>query len=194
MNQKSLVSSPMTSETHVKFGQLIERYQDRLYNSMFYLLRSHDDALDVVQDAFLQAFTHLGTFQHRCDFYTWLYRIAYNLAMGVRQKRRGAVSMEDMPDWPNDGPRDHGMDPSQWLEQREQARQLREALDRLPQNFRVLLVLREIEHFRYQTIAKILDLPIGTVRSRLHRARLRMLAYLDSEAVARRCDGQKDVC
>src|SRR4051812_32356741 len=82
----SLIAATLSGET-AAFGQLVTRYQDRLYNSLVRVLNSSEDAADIVQDAFLQAYRKLGSFRGGSAFYTWLYRIAFNLAMS--QMRRG---------------------------------------------------------------------------------------------------------
>lgn len=76
------------------FGQLVGRYQDRLYNSLTRVLNSAEDARDIVQDAFVQAYLKLNTFRGSSAFYTWLYRIAFNLAMSHARKQRPTVSLD----------------------------------------------------------------------------------------------------
>ena len=76
------------------FGHLVTRYQDRLYNTLVHVVGSTDTAYDVVQDAFVQAFVKLETFERACAFYTWLYRIAFNLAISRRRREKSHVSIE----------------------------------------------------------------------------------------------------
>jgi RNA polymerase sigma-70 factor, ECF subfamily len=156
------------------FGQLVLKYQDRLYNTVFHVVGHAEDARDVVQEALVQAFLKLDSFKHRSAFYTWLYRIAFNAAITQRRRRRPAASVDQIRETSNMEPVDCGEGPGESLERREQCGRVREAIARLAEEHRAVLVLREIEGCDYESIAEILDLPIGTVRSRLHRARLQL--------------------
>ena len=156
------------------FGQLVQRYQDRLYNTLVHVIGSPEDALDIVQDAFVQAFVKLESFHGRSAFYTWLYRIAFNVAATQRRRRRPVLSVDHAREEGGDEPVDPDQGPLDHLEQEERCRQVREALKVLSDEHREVLVLREIDGCCYETIAEILDLPVGTVRSRLHRARLQL--------------------
>jgi len=160
------------------FGQLVEKYQDRLFNTVVHVAGNVEDARDVVQDAFVQAFLKLDTFQHASSFYTWLYRIALNLSASQRRRRRPAVSVEHAREANGLEPVDDGEDPTERLEREERCQQVRRAMAELNEEHRLVLVLREIDGCCYETIAEILDLPVGTVRSRLHRARLQLREQL----------------
>lgn len=153
------------------FGQLVERYQDRLYNSLLRVLGSAEDARDVVQDAFVQAFLKLETFRGSAAFYTWLYRIAFNLAMSHARKRRPTASLEQAKANFGREPVDGQPTPEVHMVRRERIQMVHAALAALSAEYRQILVLRELEGCRYDQIAEILDLPVGTVRSRLFRAR-----------------------
>jgi RNA polymerase sigma-70 factor (ECF subfamily) len=160
------------------FGVLVTRYQDRLYNTLVHVLSSVEDARDVAQDAFVQAFIKLESFRRDSAFYTWLYRIAMNLAISHRRRRRRCASIEQMSEVAGGEPADGGSAPGEILESREQVAQVHQALRRLSEEHRVILVLREMDGHDYETISEVLDLPIGTVRSRLHRARIQMREQL----------------
>ena len=166
------------------FGQLVLKYQDRLYNTVVHSFLGNrgagnaEDARDCVQEAFVQAFLKLDTFQHSSAFYTWLYRIAFNVAASHRRRRRPTLSVEYARETSGLEPMDDGNGPTERLEQKECCRQVRQAIGQLSEEHRMVLVLREIDGCCYETIAKILELPIGTVRSRLHRARLQLREQL----------------
>jgi RNA polymerase sigma-70 factor, ECF subfamily len=168
-----LILETMAGKT-AAFGQLVQKYQDRLYNTIVHVVGAPEDARDVVQDAFVQAFVKLDTFQQSSAFYTWLYRIAFNLAASLCRRRRPAASVEQLREASGEEPADEGEGPLERLEERERARQVQEAIAALSEEHRSVLVLREIDGHCYETIAEILDLPVGTVRSRLHRARLQL--------------------
>jgi RNA polymerase sigma-70 factor (ECF subfamily) len=160
------------------FGRLVLKYQDRLYNTVVHVAGNAEDARDVVQEAFVQAFLKLDTFQHSSAFYTWLYRIAFNVAASHRRRRRPTLSVEYARETSGLEPIDDGNGPTERLEQHDRCQQVRQALERLSEEHRTVLVLREIDGCCYETIADVLDLPIGTVRSRLHRARLQLREQL----------------
>jgi len=156
------------------FGQLVTKYQDRLYNTVLHVVGSSEDAYDVVQDAFVQAFLKLETFGRASAFYTWLYRIAFNSALTRRRRHKPTVSVEQARELSGDEPLGREESPDARLEQQERVSQVRAALATLTEEHRTVLVLREMDGCCYETIAEMLDLPVGTVRSRLHRARLQL--------------------
>ena len=156
------------------FGQLVEKYQDRLYNTIVRVVGSAEDALDIVQDAFVQAFLKLESFHQTSAFYTWLYRIAFNVAASQHRRKRPTVSVEQTRETTGREPTDSQMGPEERLERDERCQQVQKAIAGLNEEYRAVLVLREIDGCCYETIAEILDLPVGTVRSRLHRARLQL--------------------
>jgi RNA polymerase sigma-70 factor (ECF subfamily) len=156
------------------FGQLVQKYQDRLFHTVVHVVGSREEGEDVVQEAFVQAFLKLDTFRQDSAFYTWLYRIAFNTAVSRRRRRRVEVSVEHTRQISGAEPLDNGELPSDNLLRQERAGQVRAALGALSPEHRTILVLREMEGCCYETIADILSLPIGTVRSRLHRARLQL--------------------
>lgn len=153
------------------FGELVRRYQDRLLSAMTAICGSTAEAEDVVQEAFLQAYVKLDTFRSESRFYTWLYRIAFNLSVNLKRKRKPNVSMEHVRESAGWDPESQEAAPDYGLQMAERSQQLMAAIGRLADEFRQVLVLRELEGFCYETISEVLDLPIGTVRSRLHRAR-----------------------
>lgn len=156
------------------FDQLVRKYQDRLYNTIVHVMGSADDARDVVQEAFIQAYVKLDSFHRNAGFYTWLYRIAFNAAVSHQRRKRAVISVDQTRELSGHEPVDDGLGPQDRLEQSERVEQVRRALDALTDEHRTVLVLRELEECDYETIAGILQVPIGTVRSRLHRARLEM--------------------
>jgi RNA polymerase sigma-70 factor, ECF subfamily len=156
------------------FGQLVLKYQDRLYNTVFHLVGHAEDARDIVQEALVQAFLKLDSFRRQSAFYTWLYRIAFNRAISHRRRRRPTASMDQIRETSHVEPVDCEAGPAEELGRKERCQRVREAIARLADEHRAVLVLREIDGCCYETISEILDLPIGTVRSRLHRARLQL--------------------
>ena len=119
----------------------------------------------------VKAYLKLAKFAGGSSFYTWLYRIAFNTAISRRRSLRGEKSIELSRELTGNEPIDSSESAGEQLLRRERALQLQQAMNLLPDEFRSVLVLREVEGCDYDTIAEILDLPVGTVRSRLHRAR-----------------------
>jgi len=168
-----LIDEALAGHT-ASFGRLVSKYQDRLYNTIVHVVNCKDDAYDVVQDAFVQAFINLESFQRHAAFYTWLYRIAFNVAITRRRRKKPVLSVDHARDATGEEPVSIGLDPVEHLDQKERAVQVHAALATLTEEYRSVLVLREMDGCPYETIAEMLDLPVGTVRSRLHRARLQL--------------------
>jgi RNA polymerase sigma-70 factor (ECF subfamily) len=180
--ERELVAAAKSGD-HEAFERLVKAYQDRLFNGIVQIVHSRDDAEDVVQDAFIQAYQKLASFRGKSSFYTWLYRIAVNLAFSSGRKRRTQVSLDQSYDVVGNEPLDPSGSPSQRMERREQVGQIRRALASLSDEHRTVLVLRGIEGFDYETIAEVLNLNPGTVRSRIHRARTSFKERLEDEAL-----------
>ncbi len=177
-DDNSLIAACRAGRTEA-FGVLVQRYQDRLYPTVLRLTGGAEDALDLLQDAFLRAFEKLDKFQGESSFYTWVYRIAVNLALSGRRRRRttlrlgvgGGGTRGEAFDPPDDPTRS---DPTHPLERAERDDLIQAALDSLADDHRAVVVMKEFDGLRYEEIASILGVPVGTVRSRLHRARLEL--------------------
>jgi RNA polymerase sigma-70 factor (ECF subfamily) len=150
------------------FEILVRRYQDRLYATVFRLTGCAEDALDLLQEAFLRAYQKLDRFNGESSFYTWVYRIAINLALSSLRKRRQPAVI-GLPIEPEDDRA--GDDPVRAIERAERNERIQQALDSLAPDHRTIVVMKEYDALRYEEIAAILGIPVGTVRSRLHRAR-----------------------
>ncbi len=174
MNDDSQLIEETLSGQSAAFGQLVLKYQDRLYNTVMHVSGNTEDSRDIVQDAFVQAYVKLSTFRGGSAFYTWLYRIAFNVAISHKRKKRSTLSIEQARETSGIEPKDNEVGPHGKREVNERRGQVREAIAELNEEHRAVLVLREIDGCCYDTIAEILDVPIGTVRSRLHRARLQL--------------------
>ena len=148
------------------FAALVQRYRDRLLNLAWQLLGDRDEAEDAVQDAFLFAYEHLSQFRGEARLSTWLYRITINACKMRRRRHR----FEPLPDdWEPPDEVDWRSLEAQWWRKR----QVDAVLRQLPEPLRLVLILREMHDLRYDEIAAVLDIPVGTVRSRLFEARKR---------------------
>ena len=162
------------------YGELVERFQARLFNSMLQIVGSHDEAEDVVQDSFVQAYLKLDSFQGNSKFFTWLYRIAFNNALSRRRRKRNDMSLEQSREITGSDPQDKLEAPDEPLLRQERVNLIHQALNLLTDEHRGILVLREMDGMAYEDIAEILSINIGTVRSRLSRARNQLKTHLES--------------
>ncbi|WP_246196405.1 RNA polymerase sigma factor [Aquisphaera giovannonii] len=183
------------------FGILVRRHQDRLYPTLVRLTGSAENAQDVLQDTFIRAFEKLDQFHGESSFYTWIYRIAVNLALSDRRKRRrgGAEVPPAAAAAAEPADRSRENDPSFALECVEREALVEEALNALAPDHRAVVVLKDFDGRRYEEIAEVLGIPVGTVRSRLHRARcelrerLRPLIEDSSPAASRAGEGERGI-
>jgi RNA polymerase sigma-70 factor, ECF subfamily len=181
LDDKRLIAECLQGRT-AAFGELVQRYQDRLYNTVYRLVGNAEDAQDVVQEAFIHAYQSLTSFKGDSLFYTWMYRIAVNTAISWRRKQRGFVRLQfDQHAGGGMEPADssNGNQPAHAMEQAEQERRVQVALNRVSPEHRAVLILKDMEGQKYETMAEILQVPIGTIRSRLHRARLELRQVLE---------------
>ena len=164
------------------FEILVSRYQDRAYNVAYQILRHHEDALDVAQEAFARAYVSIARFQGKAGFYTWLYRILVNFAIDQTRvrERQNPISRDD----PERGValREMTADPAALLETKELRQRIVRAVACLPADQRAALTLREIDRLSYQEIARIMNCSIGTVMSRLYAARRKLQQILGHDA------------
>jgi RNA polymerase sigma-70 factor (ECF subfamily) len=174
-----LIQATLRGDSHA-YGKLVQKYQDRLLTALVHVCSSRHEAEDALQDAFVQAYLKLASFAGGSAFYTWLYRIAFNTAISRRRRRRDESSVEQNRELTGDEPQDDGEGVDENLLRQERAVQVQKALAKLSDEHRSILVLREVEGCDYDHIADILDLPVGTVRSRLHRARLHLKEELSA--------------
>ena len=157
-------------------AELVALHQRMVYGLAFTLLGNHDDALDLSQEVFLRVFRTLGRFRGHSALRTWIYRIVVNQARNRqrwwrRRRRADQVSLDEYLQKFGDLESRHEVLPDRLLASKETAAKIWQALDRLPFDQRTALILREVEGLRYEEIAYSLDLALGTVKSRLTRAR-----------------------
>ncbi|SMB96695.1 RNA polymerase, sigma-24 subunit, RpoE [Thermanaeromonas toyohensis ToBE] len=161
-----------------EFEKIVIAYQDKVYALSYQLTGNHADAQDLAQEVFVRAYLNLEKFRFEADLSTWLHRITVNLYLNSRRKNKKdniAYSLDE-PLLTEEGEitRDlatTGSDPQEVLADREKQSYIRQALDSLPPKYRAVLVLREFQGLSYEDIAKVLGCSLGTVKSRLNRAR-----------------------
>jgi RNA polymerase sigma-70 factor (ECF subfamily) len=164
------------------FETLVERYRERVWRLAYHYLRDREDAWDVAQETFVRAWQGLPSFRGQSAFYTWLFRIAVNVATDrARQRaaRRRAFGNEQVPEeeWERVAG-DPQASPDAVVASAEQRARIRQALDALPERHRAIIMLSDLQGLSYREIAEVLNIPIGTVMSRLHNARKRLRRVL----------------
>jgi RNA polymerase sigma-70 factor (ECF subfamily) len=147
------------------FGTLVVRYERAVYHLCLRTMRDPEEAEDCAQEAFFKAFRSLRTFKVGAKFSTWIFSIAYH-ACCDRLGRRKRFTGDELPDSADLGP-----GPAQLVEQREEATALRAAIDALPEKYRAVITLYHLQGRQYEEIAEVLDLPMGTVKTHLFRAK-----------------------
>ena len=157
---------------------LVRRYQERVFALIYRITGEADRVEDIAQEVFLRAFRSLKSFRGGASFYTWLYRITVNTALNAMrsQGRRQETSLEALEGM--EFPVDPEAGPAERAAQRQLARRVGEAIDQLEEQYRVIIYLRELEGFSYEEIAEVVELPVGTVKSRLFRARQQLKEQL----------------
>lgn len=179
------------------FRVLVERYQGRAYRLALRVLRDEERARDAVQDAFLKAYVNLDRFEGRSSFYTWLYRLVMNLCLDARRRDHSArfvetpepADLERLAAAESRPPdemifREHEQSPEEALDRGQLRAALARAIDELPDAARETLILREVDGLSYAEIAEALEIPKGTVMSRLHYARRRVQELLRRSGAA----------
>jgi RNA polymerase sigma-70 factor (ECF subfamily) len=179
--EKSLIDEFLKGNRRA-FEELVRPYVDRVYNALFRMTGSTDDAAELLQETMIKAFRGLANFQGDSSFYTWFFRIALNLALSKRRRRKlggrevsiesGAPGGHELADYRSEGGPDHAMIRA------EQRVMVQKGLNAVGAEHRAILILKDIEGLKYEEIAAVLEIPIGTVRSRLHRARLELAQFL----------------
>lgn len=165
-------------------SELIGRYERRTYNLAFRLMGNHADASDAAQEALVRVYTRLHNFRGDSAFSTWLFRVATNTCLDeLRRRGRLRTTSLDNPLATDEGelPRQVDVDPegpTEHAERREVQAAVQRAINRLPEEYRVVVVMRDLQDLPYQEIAAELGTSLGTVKSRLHRARLALRAII----------------
>ena len=163
------------------YNQLVFRFKDRLLNFIYRFVNDLDLAEDLVQDTLLKLYTHKDSYQEIAKFSTWLYTIAANLARTElrKKKRRKTFSVTEL----SREDREFiivssDVDPSEDLSSQNFERNIQLALAELPDDFKTIIILRDIQELSYDEISKIVDVPLGTVKSRINRGRVKLQQLL----------------
>src|SRR5271169_3605851 len=166
------------------YDELVQRYQERIYATIYHMTSNHEDANDLAQDSFIKAYQALKSFKGGSSFYTWLYRIAVNKTINFLKQRKNRVhmSLNDL-DFNTENNPDlvaliSDKTPRRAAGLNELQEKLNEALLKLSEQHRLVMVLHDVQGQSHEEIAKVMECNIGTVRSRLFYARQQMQGYL----------------
>ena len=175
INEARLIERALAGDDQA-FAELLKRYRQPLYHMIFKMVHNKEEAEDLVQEAFIKAFKALGSFNEEYAFSTWLYKIAVNNCIDYLRKKRLQTFSYDKPMEMKDGAlrreyADYEPTPDNRLLSAEKSRIINRAIDELPPKYRTVIVLRHREEYSYEDIAEKLNLPLGTVKARIFRAR-----------------------
>lgn len=179
MNEELLIQHAQAGSTQA-FGQLVLAYQRFVYHLALQVLSEPEEAQDIAQEAFLRAWLALPQFRAECRFSTWLYRIVMNLCLNRRprlQRTLAALSLENSEDMGMELPEGQAT-PPQMVEKMEEQSFLHQQVAQLPESQQLLISLRYQQDLSYEEIAEVLNLPLGTVKTGLHRAKAQLKAAL----------------
>jgi len=172
-NEAQLISEAAQGSTGA-FAELVRLYRMQVIRTAYGVLGSQDEAEDVAQEVFLKVWHSLNTFQRETSFSSWLYRITLNTAIDVLRHRKEEVGLDIDYVSPTIRPEEAAL-------RKDNQQRVREAIAKLPENARIALTLREFEQLSYKEISEILQIPIGTVMSRINYARVSLKKILSGE-------------
>ncbi len=166
------------------FNELVRRYKDKLLNYVYYYFNDLDTAEDIVQDTFVKLYTHKNSYKEVAKFSTWIYTIAGNLSKTELRKRKRRKTFS-MSDYTNDDYdliiKSKGFSPGEKHDIDENLQKLKQALKKISTDFKTVLILRDIQELSYETISNITSMPLGTVKSRINRARMKLYELIKEE-------------
>lgn len=169
------------------YRSLVEKYQERIYHMVYGMVRNREDARDVTQEAFVKAYKSLDKFRLESSFYTWIYRIAMNRSIDyLRKRKRSGESEFDEQIATRDAQggideAHHQDSPARTLQRKRLYARIMDAMQELPEDQRQVVLLRELEGMSYREIAEAMEIPEGTVMSRLYYARKKLQKLLADE-------------
>lgn len=175
VDDQTLVAQTLAGRPEA-FGTLVERYDRAVYHLAFRTLRDQEEARDVAQEAFFKAFRSLRTFKPGAKFSTWIFAITYHASCD-RLARRKRYSNDELPERA-----DPGAGPELQTIASDEARRLRAAIAQLPEKYRTVITLYHLQGRQYEEIASVLEVPIGTVKTHLFRAKEQLRRILNNDA------------
>ena len=179
-DDEQIIENCISGDTD-SFRYLVDKYQPRIINACYKYTKNLDDAEDVAQEVFLKAYSNLDKFKFDSKFYSWIYRIAINTSLNYinsKEKRQEKETISEESCQINDN--SASSNPKDYYEFTELVDKVQPLINKLPNDLKILIELYEINDNTYEEISKKLSMPIGTVRSRLHRARNMLISGFKS--------------
>ncbi len=180
MNENELIIKSQNGDIN-SFEILIENYQKYAFNIAYKMMHNYDDANDVTQEAFIKVFQYIKNFKRDSSFSTWLYRIVINTCKDEFKKRNKiqTISIDEEDSYKE--VKDDSKTPDEILESVEMRETIDRAINSLSSNYKEIIILRDIKELSYKEISEQLELPIGTIKSRICRARIELRNTLRKE-------------
>jgi RNA polymerase sigma-70 factor (ECF subfamily) len=184
IDEQSLVKRAKNGDLEA-YEEIIKLYDKKVFSLIFNMIRNQDDVEDIAQEVFIKIYRNLKNFKEESSLYTWIYRITVNICIDEMKKRKQVVYLDEKIQV-QDGEieiqiPDTGKPLDEIAEDKEIKDRLINCINKLPENARIMIALRDIKEFSYQEIAEILNLNIGTVKSKINRARNMLKALLGQE-------------
>ena len=187
MNNRAICRKPNThkSISDQDFEYIVAENESKIFNTIYSFVGDYEDALNLTQETFINAYCHINKFRHESDIYTWLYRIAINLCKkDYNKKRRQSLVIGSLLDHPNarqsiEEQASGDRSAIERLELDEEQSMIRQEIAALPKNYRTVIILKYMQDLSYEEIADIIECNIGTVKSRLSRAKIRLKQRLE---------------
>ena len=184
MSDEELVKKVKNGDVDA-FEQIITKYEKKIFGLIYNMLRNENEIEDVAQEVFIKVYKNLDKFHGDSSLYTWIYKIATNLCLDQIKKRKEVIYIDEKLQL-DDGevefqiPSDEKLQ-DEIYEQKELKQKLESCIDKLPEKQKAMIVLRDIKGLSYDEIAEILDLKLGTVKSQINRARLKLKELLEKD-------------
>lgn len=184
MTDEELVEKVKKGDADV-YEKIIQKYQSKVFGLIYNMTKNQNDIEDIAQEVFIKIYKNLGKFKGESSLYTWIYKITVNLCLDEMKKRKNVIYLDEKIEV-DDGEVNRELpseDKSQekLYEEKELQEKLHNCINKLPEKQRVMIVLRDIKGFSYEEISKITDVKLGTVKSQINRARLKLKELLDEE-------------
>lgn len=167
------------------FEQIIKKYEKKIFSLIFNMVRNENEVEDIAQEVFLKVYRYIDKFNGDSSLYTWIYKIATNLCLDKIRKRKEVIYIDEKLQL-DDGEVDFQLQSEEktqdeLYEQKELKQKLEKCINMLPEKQKAMIVLRDIKGFSYDEISEILDLKLGTVKSQINRARLKLKDLLEKD-------------
>ena len=184
MTDEELVEKVKKGDADV-YEKIIQKYQSKVFGLIYNMTKNQNDIEDLAQEVFIKIYKNLGKFKGESSLYTWIYKITVNLCLDEMKKRKNVIYLDEKIEV-DDGEVNRELpseDKSQekLYEEKELQEKLHNCINKLPEKQKVMIVLRDIKGFSYEEISKITDVKLGTVKSQINRARLKLKELLDEE-------------